>query len=123
MTNITRPGYVLIDTKGEGAARYMIKNTATGEWEFFSNNYNTAIEALDRLAEYGVNYLSLKEALNEGYKLADTTLQRGYVKTGEDPLKARIRWAGGKRKNQPYILLNNPHSSQYCIRQYLTRED
>ena len=119
MATISREGYMLVDTKGQGAARYMIKDVYKGTWEGFSNDEGEAIEMLDRLAAYGVNYFSAREALENGYEKGDTTLQRGYIKANEDPMKARVYIAGGSRKGQLYYLIHNPQSSQYCIRQYL----
>lgn len=65
---------------------------------------------------------TLKEALDNGYELADRKHTRGYVSTKEDPMKARIQTAEGYRNGDLYVLLHNPNSTQYCIRQYLKKK-
>lgn len=62
-----------------------------------------------------------QDAINQGYHTADTTYQRGYISRKADPMQQPIRIAGGSRKGQLYILLPSAQSTQYCIRQYLTR--
>ena len=69
-------------------------------------------------AEQRVTY---REALQAGYLLGDTALQRGYVSRNADPGDAVVYVAGGSRHGQLYVLLNNPDSNRYCIRQYLRR--
>ena len=62
-----------------------------------------------------------QDAINQGYHAADTAYQRGYISRRADPMQQPIHIAGGSRKGQLYILLPNAQSTQYCIRQYLTR--
>lgn len=62
-----------------------------------------------------------QDALNQGYRDADTTYQRGYVSRRADPMRQEIHTAGGNRKGQLYVLLPSRRTTQYCIRQYLTR--
>lgn len=119
MNTISRPGYILIDTKGEGAARYMIKNAATGEWEFFSNSYKDAMEALDRLVEYGVPYFSVMEALDNGYTFADITIDDNQKKVVDIN---QIFIAKGSRKGQLYYRMK-PAYANYVVRCYLKRKE
>ncbi|MDO5835644.1 MAG: hypothetical protein Q4P17_03975 [Methanobacterium sp.] len=62
-----------------------------------------------------------KEAKKRGWTVTDTSLERGYVSVKDNPNDAPLMYAGdrGKRAGQFYILLHNPNSSQYAIRQYL----
>lgn len=62
-----------------------------------------------------------EEALAMGYHEADTTWQRGYVSRMKNKCNAEIKIAGGKRKGQLYILIPSDTSTQFCIRQYLTK--
>lgn len=62
---------------------------------------------------------TLSEAIDAGYTLADTTLQRGYVSIRQSAQDAPIHTAGGNRCGQLYVLLHNPNSTMYCYRQYL----
>lgn len=64
---------------------------------------------------------TLSEALQAGYTLADTTLQRGYISTRQAAQDAPVHVAGGNRRGQFYVLLHNPSSTQYRYRQYLRR--
>lgn len=65
------------------------------------------------------NIRTYTNAINAGYILADTTLQRGYVSVKQAAQDAPIHVAGGNRRGQLYVLLHNPSSTQYCYRQYL----
>lgn len=64
--------------------------------------------------------MTYAEALREGYKNADTKYQRGYISRRVDPGAQVVHTASGNRKGQKYVLLPCFHSTQYCIRQYLT---
>lgn len=64
---------------------------------------------------------TLRQAVNSGYVLADTTLQRGYVSVYQAAQDAPVYVAGGNRRGQLYVLLHNPSSTMYCYRQYLRR--
>lgn len=66
--------------------------------------------------------MTYKEALNAGYRISDTSYQRGYISRRADPLGQEVKTAGGKRTGQLYVLLPCWSSSQYCIRQYLIKE-
>lgn len=66
--------------------------------------------------------MTYTEALEAGYVPAGTALQRGYVSRLANPNEAEVRVAGGTRHGQLYVLLNNPQSNQYCIRQYLRKK-
>ena len=71
--------------------------------------------------EDGAERMTYREALQAGYLLGDTALQRGYVSRNADPGDAVVYVAGGSRHGQLYVLLNNPDSNRYCIRQYLRK--
>lgn len=61
------------------------------------------------------------EAKKAGYIDADTTYQRGYVSRKVDIDSQVVHAAGGKRKNDLYVLLPCFNSSQYCMRQYIAK--
>lgn len=65
--------------------------------------------------------MTLKEALAQGYKFTDSTWERGYVSRKQDNMTATVRTAGGRRKDQLYVLLPSHLSTRYCIRQYLMK--
>lgn len=67
---------------------------------------------------YGMTY---REAVQAGYVPCGTALQRGYVSRRANPNEQVVHVAGGTRHGQLYVLLNNPQSNQYCIRQYLRK--
>ena len=67
--------------------------------------------------------LTVKDALNNGYKLADTALARGYISRKNFNLNtACVYEAGGTRKGQLFAFVPNWRSTAYCIRQYLTKD-
>ena len=61
------------------------------------------------------------EAMAMGYHEADTTWQRGYVSRMKNKCNNKVRIAGGHRKGQLYILIPSDTSTQFCMRQYLTK--
>ena len=64
--------------------------------------------------------MTYAEALDQGYRLRDTTLQRGYTSRRVDPMSQPVLVAGGNRKGHPYVELPNYRSTTYgTIRQYL----
>lgn len=70
--------------------------------------------------------MNLKQALENGYKLADCAYQSGYVSRKYDidntyPERFKIHEAGGNRKGQLYFLRPAFNTSRYCLRQYLTK--
>jgi hypothetical protein len=65
--------------------------------------------------------MTYREAIASGYKPVDQTYQRGYISRKIDPNNQVVMVAGGNRKGDKYILLPCWHSTQYCIRQYITR--
>lgn len=67
--------------------------------------------------------MTYAEARRAGWVPAGTALQRGYVSRLADPDDAEVHVAGGTRHGQMYVLLNNPRSNRYCIRQYLRRRE
>lgn len=74
----------------------------------------------------GEHKMNLKEAYENGYRLADCQYQNGYVSRKCDidmiePEKIRVYEAGGKRKGQLYVLRPCFNTSRYCFRQYLTK--
>lgn len=62
-----------------------------------------------------------EEALAQGYTNSFTSLQRGYVSRKIDTDTAPVMVAGGNRKGMLYVVLPCWQSSQYSIRQYLTK--
>lgn len=65
--------------------------------------------------------MNLKEALEQGYKMADMKYQRGYVSRKTNREEQKVQVAGGSRKGQLYVLVPCFESTQYCYRLYLTR--
>lgn len=61
------------------------------------------------------------EAMAMGYHEADITWQRGYVSRVLNKCNAEVQIAGGHRKGQLYILIPSDTSTQFCMRQYLTK--
>lgn len=61
------------------------------------------------------------EAKAAGYRATNTSLQRGYVRVGLRDNDMPVRVAGGSRKGQLYVLMHNPQSTMYCIRQYIAK--
>ena len=64
--------------------------------------------------------MTYKQSISAGYKNADTKYQRGYISRKIDPDNQPVLTAKGNRRGQKYVLLPCYHSTQYCIRQYLT---
>ena len=62
-----------------------------------------------------------EEAIAMGYTPTFTSLQRGYVSRKMDMDIAPVMVAGGNRKGMLYVLLPCWQSTQYCVRQYLTK--
>ena len=62
-----------------------------------------------------------EDALAQGYTNSFTSLQRGYVSRKMDAATAPVMVASGNRKGQLYVILPCWQSSQYCIRQYLSK--
>lgn len=77
-------------------------------------------EAPPEGSHYGMTY---RDAIRAGYRPCGTSLQRGYVSRRANPDDQEVIVAGGTRHGQLYVLLNNPRSNQYCIRQYLRRDE
>lgn len=67
--------------------------------------------------------MTYREALQSGYKAADYEYQMGYVSRKTEVMEQEVLTAGGRRKGQKYILLPNPHSTRFCYRLYLVKED
>ena len=65
--------------------------------------------------------MNLKQALEQGYKMADMKYQRGYVSRKVNREEQEVHVAGGNRKGQLYVLVPCFTSTQYCYRLYLTR--
>lgn len=65
--------------------------------------------------------MTYKQAIEQGYKTADTKYQRGYISRKANIDDLPVMTAGGNRKNQLYVLLPCWNSSQYCVRQYLVK--
>ena len=67
--------------------------------------------------------MTYREAIENGYTDADTKYQRGYVSRKANTKEQPVQEAGGSRKGQLYVLLPCFTSTQYCIRQYLRKEE
>lgn len=67
------------------------------------------------------NTMTYQDAINQGYKDADCKYERGYISRKADPKEQPIHVAGGNRKGDMYVLLPCFCSTQYCIRQYLSK--
>ncbi len=66
--------------------------------------------------------MTYKEALENGYKDAGFTYQRGYISRRKfDLATAECHEAGGRRKGQLYVLCPCYNSSKYCLRMYLAK--
>ena len=65
--------------------------------------------------------MTFKEAIENGYTLADSTFFKGYVSRKIDISKQLVKTASGKRKGQLFVELPNWKSSYYSIRQYLIK--
>lgn len=65
--------------------------------------------------------MTLKEAISDGYTLADQAYFRGYVSRKVEADNQPVKVAGGRRKGDLYVELPCFHSSTYSIRQYLRR--
>lgn len=67
------------------------------------------------------------DAIASGYvaRVSNQVLQRGYIRKQDETHNffgsSKVFVASGSRKGQLYILVHNPTSSLYCIRQYLTK--
>lgn len=67
--------------------------------------------------------MTYREALQNGYRDAERTYQRGYVSRKCNPDEQIVQEAGGSKKGKLYVLLPNRASTRYCFRQYLRKED
>lgn len=67
--------------------------------------------------------IRLKDALENGYEFADRKYTQGYVSAKEDPMNAYVWTADGYRKGELYVLIHNPNSTRFCIRQYLRKKE
>lgn len=65
--------------------------------------------------------MTYDEALKAGYKDGSRRYFRGYVSRKVDIGKQPVKTAGGNRKGDLYVELPCFHSSQYAIRQYLSK--
>lgn len=63
--------------------------------------------------------MTYADAIKAGYRDGDTKYQRGYISRLSNPTAQLVRFAGGNRKGELYVLLPCFDSSRYCIRQYL----
>jgi len=62
----------------------------------------------------------LSQAIEAGYKIADSSRQRGYV--SRKPATDRAVFvAGGNRAGELYYLAPCFDSTKYCYRQYLSK--
>lgn len=66
--------------------------------------------------------MTYREALEQGWKKADTALHRGYVSRKVNVDNQPCLEAKGRRKGCMYVELPNPNSTQYLIRQYIVKE-
>lgn len=64
---------------------------------------------------------TLNEALNQGYRMADTTYQRGYISRKVNMYDQPVKVAGGSRRGQLYIEAPCSTSTQYSYRIYIAR--
>ena len=68
--------------------------------------------------------MTLQEAFDAGYKIGDRKYQRGYASRKVPKFEdIPVFVAGGRRKNELYILVPCWGSTRYCYRQYLYKED
>ena len=68
--------------------------------------------------------MTLQEAIDAGYKIGDRKMQRGYVSRKiPNCSDIQVFVAGGRRKNELYILVPCWGSTRYCYRQYLYKEE
>lgn len=65
---------------------------------------------------------TVRDYLDNGYRVDDAAYQRGYVSRKADIHQSEVMIAGGSRKGQPYFLGPCFHSSQYCLRHYLVKD-
>ena len=65
--------------------------------------------------------MTLREALKAGYKLGDMKLTPGYISTKAKIFDQEVLTAGGRRNGELYVLIHNPKSTRYCLRQYIYR--
>lgn len=67
-----------------------------------------------------MEWMTVEEALANGWTLAGTTWQMGYVSRRADVGKQRLRRVPrGRRAGQYYFLLPSFMSTCYCHRQYI----
>lgn len=66
--------------------------------------------------------MTYAEAKKNGYIAADCTYFRGYISRKINADDQLVKVAGGSRKGQLYVELPCWHSTNYAIRQYLTKE-
>lgn len=67
--------------------------------------------------------MTLREALEKGYRETDPKKAAGYVsrrKTWEDALSDDLKWA--KNKKAYYYEMPLYYSTRYCLRIYLVKE-
>lgn len=62
--------------------------------------------------------MKYREAIEQGYKFADTALARGYVSANADVMDAVVK----QNRKGMYVDIHNPNSTRYVIRVYLTKE-
>lgn len=65
--------------------------------------------------------MNLREALDNGYKMADMKFQLGYVSRKVNREEQKVHVACGKRKGQLYVLVPCFESTRYCYRLYLEK--
>jgi len=63
----------------------------------------------------------MQEAVAAGYIMSDAKWERGYVSRKSDIAKATVQVAGGSRKGELFVIMPSWDSTQYCVRQYLTK--
>ena len=64
---------------------------------------------------------TLLDALDQGYRMSDTTFQRGYISRKINMYDQPVKVAGGSRRGQLYIEAPCSTSTQYSYRIYLAR--
>lgn len=65
---------------------------------------------------------TLKEAVDNGYVIAEKTHARGYISRRLKPENQPVKIAGGSRKGQLFVELPSFDSTTYHYRCYLTKQ-
>lgn len=64
-----------------------------------------------------------RDAINQGYFIAEFKLQRGYISRKTETDLLPVLEGKGNRKGQFYVLIPNQDSTRYCWRGYLAKKE